>query len=391
MKNKILLVSPSNPFSIIQNGVTKINRVLCFTFKENFDILTLRGPNDHGNYPETININFIETNKISKLLIILKWLFSKKPYFVCMYDNFGTSYLDYIIKNHHKYMIFHLSTPFIADKFINLPDHIKSKVRFYPIDSYSLLFSRRSEVETNFIYKIIFYYESIKWINFERKFYNCFNKVFFVSDVDSCHVNRLLNNNKCRNIPNGVDSIYFDNFKSIVYPKKTILFVGDYSYAPNEDAALYLLQSILPLLNCLDNLHVTLAGKNPTSKMMKYISCKVDIPGFVPNLSEVMDDHCIFLSVLRFGSGIKNKILEAMASGMIVLGTPISFDGIKNQDNYDSFIISENPEIIVNKIKYVINNFHNLNYIRSNANNLICEHYRWDAICKSYYSSYLET
>ena len=83
------------------------------------------------------------------------------------------------------------------------------------------------------------------------------------------------------------------------------------SYEPNDLAARYLLDTILPIRNCITK--TLIAGKSP-SISLKRQSSTTHIPGFLDDLVQAYGNTKIFVAPMQSGSGLQNKILEAMAA-----------------------------------------------------------------------------
>lgn len=129
-------------------------------------------------------------------------------------------------------------------------------------------------------------------------------------------------------IPNGVD---LDYFHSQQVPRKpaTLLFTGNYDYAPNEEAALFLARELLPTLRQqLPEAQLWLVGNAPSDAMRALAGEHILVSGHVPDLRPWLARASLYISPLRLGSGIKNKVLEALAAGCPLLATPLSVDGI---------------------------------------------------------------
>jgi polysaccharide biosynthesis protein PslH len=129
-------------------------------------------------------------------------------------------------------------------------------------------------------------------------------------------------------IPNGCDLGYWT-------PRggergQRIVFTGVLDYAPNADAARYLLTTIAPLVRQeIPNLEVIIAGRNPSPDMLALASRvpSVTVTGSVPDLRPYLERAAVFVAPLRFASGMQNKILEAMAMELPVVTTPVAAEG----------------------------------------------------------------
>ena len=106
-------------------------------------------------------------------------------------------------------------------------------------------------------------------------------------------------------------------------------FLGVMDYGPNEDAAIYFTRDIFPKLRkIIPSCTLTLAGKNPSKDLLELQSENVIVTGFVDDMIQTITKSSIYISPLRYGSGTKNKILEAMAAGMPVMLSSVSREGI---------------------------------------------------------------
>jgi glycosyltransferase involved in cell wall biosynthesis len=133
-------------------------------------------------------------------------------------------------------------------------------------------------------------------------------------------------------IPNGVDIDYFApaaDSSGDSSDRPTLLFVGNFEYGPNVDAALWLVQDIFPLIQrSIPNARLSLVGNNPPPTMRALASSVLDVTGRVPDVRPYLNAAMLFVSPLRVGAGIKNKVLEAMAMGKPLVATLLSADGI---------------------------------------------------------------
>ena len=110
-----------------------------------------------------------------------------------------------------------------------------------------------------------------------------------------------------------------------------IMFVGGYRHPPNVDAALFLVNEIMPKVwEQLPEQKVHLVGSHPPKKLQGLASGKVLVHGFVPDeeLAGLYTQIKIACIPLRFGAGVKGKLLEAVYCHMPVITTPVGMQGI---------------------------------------------------------------
>lgn len=120
-------------------------------------------------------------------------------------------------------------------------------------------------------------------------------------------------------VPNGVDLEYFQPGNTAREPA-TIVFSGKMSYHANEAAALYLLRAIMPLVwQRQPEARVVIAGAGPGPALLAQHNAKrVTVTGAVPDLRPYLANATIAVAPIRYGVGVQNKVLEAMA-----MGTPV--------------------------------------------------------------------
>ena len=224
-------------------------------------------------------------------------------------------------------------------KLIN-PDHIycqltrtaeyvrkitKNKTIDY-MDAFSLGMLQRAK-RKKFILKWIYNWEAKKQRNYEREVFDDFNYHTIISHVDRTYINHPLKD-KIKIVPNGVHSKYF---KPIIVDKDyDIVFVGNMGYPPNIDAAKFLCLNILPLIKeKLPNTTILIAGANPPTSIKKLNSQTVHVSGWINDIRSAYASAKVFIAPMRIGTGLQNKLLEAMSMKKACITTSIVNDTLK--------------------------------------------------------------
>jgi sugar transferase (PEP-CTERM/EpsH1 system associated) len=150
-------------------------------------------------------------------------------------------------------------------------------------------------------------------------------------------------------IGNGVDLDYFTPVRSFedgadrVVPA-SILFMGTMDYPPNHDAARHLVLDILPILP--QGTGVLVVGRNPLRELRALSSRPfVTVTGEVQDVREFLSAASVAVFPMRMGRGVQNKVLEAMASGLPVVTTPLGAEGIEGASADGLFTASTAREI----------------------------------------------
>lgn len=158
--------------------------------------------------------------------------------------------------------------------------------------------------------------------------FNGYDRVVVLTEIDAALLRKLNPALPLRVIPNGID---LRDFTPGVGPEDeaSLIFTGNYEYAPNADAALFLAREILPRVQAaVPEAQLWLVGNAPTPDMQAISGGAIHITGRVPAVVPYLQRAAVFVSPLRLGAGIKNKVLEAMAAGKPVVATPLSAEGI---------------------------------------------------------------
>lgn len=187
-------------------------------------------------------------------------------------------------------------------------------------------------------------------------------------------------------IPNGIDLDYFQP-QNITREAATLLFVGNYQYAPNVDAALRLAHDILPQVQThIPGVKLWLVGHAPTLEVQALASDTITVMGSVPDVRPYLARAAAFVSPLRLGAGIKNKVLEALAMGCPVAATPLSMDGIDVHPQQD--VLIGEGDALVDGIVRLLQDVDLQRTLSANGRRLIESRYSWAHAAAKYEALY---
>jgi glycosyltransferase involved in cell wall biosynthesis len=132
-------------------------------------------------------------------------------------------------------------------------------------------------------------------------------------------------------MPNLLDVESYPDYSAEAGDGATMLFVANYSYAPNANAARLLLTQILPAVKSrVPSARLVLVGKGLSPELTKLAEAlpEVDLAGFVGDLRPYYRRAAIVLLPVLEGAGMLVKTLEALSFGKAAIGFPQAFRGL---------------------------------------------------------------
>lgn len=124
--------------------------------------------------------------------------------------------------------------------------------------------------------------------------------------------------------------------------REGLLFIGNLAHRPNDDAVLFFMREVYPLLReMLPDVGLDIIGDNPSPAIAAYNSEHARVTGYVPEVDPYLRDARVFIAPLRFGAGIKGKVGEAMAHGIPVVTTSIGAEGFGLTHELDVMIADD--------------------------------------------------
>lgn len=111
--------------------------------------------------------------------------------------------------------------------------------------------------------------------------------------------------------------------------RRDLLFLGAFTFSPNVDAVLSFVREILPAVRTrLPGVRLVVAGADPTAEVRALAGADVEVTGYVADLSPLFGRCRVVVAPLRFGAGIKGKLLFAMGQGVPAVASPVAVEGI---------------------------------------------------------------
>lgn len=318
------------------------------------------------------DLNIIPLNYLGILWRLTLAIFNDKPFQVAyFFSKKAQRELDQIIEKH-------LPKRFFC-QLIRVAEYAKkysvfSKTLDY-MDALSIGMERRSK-KAPFYLKHIVSAEAKRLRRYEEKMFQYFEKKVIISQADKEHLTHS-NATEISVIPNGIDCAYF---KSENRKKKVdILFTGNMGYLPNVESAQYLVKNILPLLET--KVKVQICGKSPSHKVRSLAAKNVEVTGWVEDIRVAYDESKIFVAPLMLGSGLQNKLLEAMAMGLPCITTPLANNALGAIPN-EEILIASNEAEFKNQIERLLSEGELYEKLSKSGHAFVTRNFNWQACNK---------
>lgn len=241
------------------------------------------------------------------------------------------------------------------------------------MDSFSKGMDRRAK-SASFFSKPIILSEARRLLRYENLIYDYFENHTIISKQDRDTIWHQQRKNIAV-IPNGIDSVFF-------HPKEEekefdILFTGNMAYIPNVDSVVYLVEDILPLIQKeIPNVKVLIAGASPVNKIKNMANNSITVTGWVDDIRNAYWTSKVFVAPLRLGSGLQNKLLEAMATKKPCVTSPLANNALGAVNN-KSILIAENAKEFAEKIIYLLKNQSAAREIAENGYDHVINNFDW--------------
>jgi glycosyltransferase involved in cell wall biosynthesis len=204
--------------------------------------------------------------------------------------------------------------------------------------------------------------------------YRPFARVIVVTDEDARELDPSL---PVTVIPNGVDVARFAPQDG---ERSGVLFTGALDTPANEAAAIRLAERIMPRV---PGAELTLVGRSPSPRVLALGGVVPDVPDIRPWLWGAAAYACPMDS----GTGIKNKLLEAMAAGVPAVATPLACQGLEVRDGHH-LLIAENDEAFAAALLSTLNHPEAAARRADAARAYVRARHDWDAVAAAYHAVY---
>jgi len=207
-----------------------------------------------------------------------------------------------------------------------------------------------------------------------------FARILTCSEVDARYVSDRLGYPHVAVVPNGVDAEHFAPRPGREEPN-TLVFVGRMDYVANHDAMIFFCRSVLPRMwRSVPEARLYVVGHEPSRAIQQFArDPRIVVTGSVPDVADFVARAAVVIAPLRYGSGTRLKILEAMAMAKAVVTTPVGCEGIEAKPD-EEIVVAESPDDQARALVELLRDRERREAIGQRARELVLRKYTWARI-----------
>ncbi|MEM2174653.1 MAG: glycosyltransferase [Candidatus Micrarchaeia archaeon] len=402
MGKTILFITPQLPYPPVSGGIIISNKMVDF-LSENYNLILLcqlKLKEDLKNESEFLRIygkrlKVYKSAPISSdiyrrsLLNLLKSYVRNVPLTVYRNSNdkikkyllelLKSEKIDCVLVDHY------IAFQFI-EEFLEYLKERKIKILLHEHNAEYMIWERYSKLEHNFIKRLFIEIEARRIKNYEKKICELSDKVLCVTPDDVSSLVKLgVSEDKFDVIMSvGDEKLLYKEDLKFESTEEALLFIGTLSWEANIDGITWFIENVWKdLKKEYPSLRFYIVGKNPPERLKKRCLMDQDIifTGFIEDLEPYYKRCRVFISPIRFGSGIKIKNINAMYRGIPMVTTSIGVEGINGEDGRH-FYIADDKHSFKEKISILLENKDKWYDISMNSRALVREKYTWDVVLK---------
>lgn len=247
-------------------------------------------------------------------------------------EKYARNWKKWFKENAQNIDVIYLHRPHIAEDFIDYLQTLqpRPKLIYFGHDLHYLRTSREAELNNDASLK----QQAEDWKQREYAIFSKVDKVFYPSSVEVMEIKSLSPETDVSALPLFLlEEPELNQYEH--ESRNDLLFVGGFGHPPNVDAVQWFVQAVMPhLLEKQPDLKLNIVGSNVPDVIKSLESEHVIVHGFLSDeaLFKLYKDVRIVVVPLRFGAGVKGKVLEALQYGVPIVTTSIGAEGIPDAD-----------------------------------------------------------
>ncbi|NOU48640.1 MAG: glycosyltransferase [Bacteroidales bacterium] len=286
------------------------------------------------------------------------------------------------ILQHETFDVVQFETVFMAPYISTVQKYSKAKLILRAHNIEHLIWERLAASEANPLKKWYLQHLSRTLKEYELQILDKFDGIAAITPADAGFFKK--NTSKPTiDIPFGIDSAKYKPC-NLIGDFPSLFHLGSMNWIPNEEGIKWFLEKVWPIVNERHpTLKLYLAGRFMPEWLLKIQRRNVEVVGEVDDAQQFICSKSIAIVPLLSGSGIRIKIIEAMALGKAVVSTSIGAEGISVKSGTD-LLLADDPIDFASAIDSLVNNQKLTSELGANARLRIEENYDNRKIIRKY-------
>jgi polysaccharide biosynthesis protein PslH len=225
---------------------------------------------------------------------------------------------------------------------------------------------------------------------YESEWYPRFTRCTAVAEADAAAIQALCPRLPVAVVRNGVDTAYFSpNGNDTGQDDNALVFTGTMDFLPNIDAVAYFVRDILPIIRrSQPETTFSIVGRVPTEEVRELgLQAGVTVTGFVADLRPIVRNAAVYVCPMRQGTGMKNKLLEAMAMGSAIVTTSCGARGINVADGQE-WLVRDRPQEFADAVLELMQDSARRRALGEAARQRVLREYGWEEAARLMVAQY---
>ncbi|HET8964243.1 MAG TPA: glycosyltransferase family 4 protein [Chitinophagales bacterium] len=279
-------------------------------------------------------------------------LFGKLPYHISRFINKEIITLIEKVVQQNEFDIIQFEGLFLLPFVETIKKYSNAKLIYRSHNVEGVIWKRMAMKIKNPIKSCYLTMQADRLLKYELKMIPAINVIVPISTADEQYYKLHFPNILVTCIPTGIEEKFESN---VMCNSGSIYFLGALDWLPNQQGLSWFIESVWPEVKVkIPEASLHIAGRNAPQMLIDKISTKCSFYGEVEDTRKFISDKCICIVPLFAGSGLKIKIIEALAAGKVVVTTHIGAEGMPlSLDNYlyISDVAEEMTELLVEILK----------------------------------------